>query len=1199
MGTEIDRLEIQVQAQAKNANDQLDALIAKLNTVSKSLSGIDFSGFNAANKQTKAFSSSIYAMSFNAGASKVSLKGMASALTGLTSKMGIVSGRTKSMSQMLGSFNATFYPAIRGVKALGNAINKSMDYVETYNYFKVTMDKIGSEFGKNYEQYGCKSAEEYVKAFSNRLNGLTEKMSGFKVGDDGVMDFSNTKNLNLDPEQLMQYQSNIAAVTNSVGLVGETSVNAAKALSMLSADMSSLKNIDMSTVMTNFSSGLIGQSRALYKYGIDITNATLQTYAYKHGITTAVSEMTQAEKMQLRLLAILDQSKVAWGDQANTINSVANQYRIFKQQISNVARAIGNLFIPVLQAILPVVNGVLIAFQKLVVFIGNLFGIDYSKIMDGISGGYSGMDDSMGDLIDDTDNVADSTGGIGDSLGDANDKAKKLQRTILGFDQINRLPETANDSSSGSSGSDSAGSLGGGIDLSADIAKALAEYEKVWNEALEKSQNKAQEYADRITSIFNNMCGMIKSGNFAGLGAYVASGVNQIFEAINNVFNWEKLGSGITGFVDSYCATVNSLVDNVNWNLIGTTVGSGINVITNTLYGYFAGIDWVNIGTSITNGLNGMICSIDWNILGQSIGAWIMKIPKMIYGFVTTLDWSGLGAGIGTALNGSLKEFDGNMIAEGINGIVNGILTSIKSFIKTVKWDEVAKAVGDVLGNLDWGTLTKVALAIGATKLVSGFCGLLKDVFAKGITDVLGHGFEKIIAKLGENVGKIFIEKTAGGVTTTGFKALGTKISSALGGALGGISLPAVGIVGAVAGIAIGIADLWNTSETFRDNMKALWSSICDVFAEAKVKIWDNGLKPLWDSIKEFFGSLYELYETSGLKTIFEYIVTAVATTLTNAINGIVTVVGNVFEIVCGVLGGIMDALSGLVEFVIGVFTGDWGKAFSGIQEIVQGLSDAVGVIFAFIRDNVFAPFDKWISGVFSTDWTKNFGVFGDVLNAFSKNVSNIWDAIKKIFGGIIDFVTGIFSGDWEKAWGGIKDIFKGIWDSLVSVIKSPINLIIGAINGLVSGVTGGLNFLIDGINKLTFDVPDWAPIIGGESFGLNIPKITVQKIPYLADGGFPNVGQLFLAREAGPEMVGTIGSRSAVANNEQIVQAVSAGVADGVMQAMMAVMGGSSQSTQEPVIENVFKVDSETLYRMVQKGQQKHNGRYHIVTEF
>ena len=99
----------------------------------------------------------------------------------------------------------------------------------------------------------------------------------------------------------------------------------------------------------------------------------------------AASEMTQAEKVQLRLLAILDQSKVAYGDMANTISGVANQYRIFKQQVSNLARIIGNLFIPVLQKVLPYVNGFIIALQRLFVWIGNLLGVSWKDMMDGIS----------------------------------------------------------------------------------------------------------------------------------------------------------------------------------------------------------------------------------------------------------------------------------------------------------------------------------------------------------------------------------------------------------------------------------------------------------------------------------------------------------------------------------------------------------------------------------------------------------------------------------------------------------------------------------------------------------------------------------------------------------------------------------------------------------------------------------------------
>ena len=103
-----------------------------------------------------------------------------------------------------------------------------MDYVETYNYFSVTMDKIGKEFGDMYAQYGYDSAEEYAQSFTDRMNELTRKMTGYKVGENGELTLTDSIDLALDPEAVMNYQSSIAAVTNSVGLLGENSVNVSK-----------------------------------------------------------------------------------------------------------------------------------------------------------------------------------------------------------------------------------------------------------------------------------------------------------------------------------------------------------------------------------------------------------------------------------------------------------------------------------------------------------------------------------------------------------------------------------------------------------------------------------------------------------------------------------------------------------------------------------------------------------------------------------------------------------------------------------------------------------------------------------------------------------------------------------------------------------------------------------------------------------
>ena len=156
--------------------------------------------------------------------------------------------------------------------------------------------------------------------------------------------------------------------------------------------------------------------------------------------------------------------------------------------------------------------------------------------------------------------------------------------------------------------------------------------------------------------------------------------------------------------------------------------------------------------------------------------------------------------------------------------------------------------------------------------------------------------------------------------------------------------------------------------------------------------------------------------------------------------------------------------------------------------------------------------FDNWMQGIFEKDWTESFGLLGEVINGFFAGVKNIWNGIKKIFGGIIDFIVGVFTLDWEKAWEGIKSIFSGIWETMVAIIKAPINLIIGIINALIAGVESAINFVISGINLLSFEVPDWVPLIGGSKFGFDITPVDFGRIPYLATGAVIPPNAPFLA---------------------------------------------------------------------------------------
>lgn len=1100
MGAEIDRLEIAVETEAIKANQQLDMMIEKLNKVNKSLSGIDLnklrgvsdsvkstgkSAQDSANK-AKYFSSAMSTLAIHTGSSNSQLKKFTSTLGSYVAKTTLATKKSKGLSQTIGSFYASFFPVIRGVKALGKSIESSMDYIETFNYFNVTMDKIGKEFSNQYKRYGYDSASGYADSFSSRLNDLTEKMTGYKIGDNGMLSITGDKSLGLDPNQIMNYQASIAAVTNSVGLCGETSVNTSKALSMLAADMSSFKNVDLQTVMTNMQSGLIGQSRALYKYGIDITNATLQTYAYKYGLSTAVSEMTQADKMQLRLLAILDQSKIAWGDLANTVGSVSNQYRILKQQIQNVARAIGFIFIPIVQAILPVVNGVMIAMNRLFGFIGPLiYGTErWKKIMDGISSGYSGLD--TGDIADDTVDMANNSGDVADNLGKAKKNAKDLKNAMLGIDELNVIqPEDDSDSASGSSGTGVGTGGAGGIDLSNEISAALADYEAVWNKAFKNSVNKAQQYADKITKVFSNMWSLLKSGDYEGLGEYIAGGVDYVFEKINSVFNWQKMGSGITAFVDGYTRTINSLVTNIHWKDIGNTIGDGINVITNTMYLYLTGIDWVNLGLAFANGVNGIIDSVDWQMLGQTIGAWFMKIPKIVYGFVTNLNWDEIGVAIGNSINGFFMEFDGKTIAGGINGLVNGVLTTLKEAIKTVDWSEVAKAVGDVLGNLDWGALAKVGLAVGAMKLAGALGNLFGSVLSEKIKNIFGGMFENAFKGI----------ETKLGVLKSGISGLFAD------GAIFG-SIPTGGLVAIGAGLATlvtGLAAVFATNEEVRQSFSDAVSSITDNFQPAiefvsKTIIPDlenawqgfiDIIKPFGDFLNTVFTDVWQKMINPALKYLGETVLPNVISTFQNLWKNVLVPLG---ELIGSILTPIIEIISSVLKTLwknivlplADVIGGVLSHAFNGIVSILNStvipVIKTVISVFKFLWNKVLSPIVSFLKSTFGPVFKDIFGVvkglingLGDAFEWVIDKINSALDVLKTAVNGIIGAINWVTNalglGDVLEPWSGIK--LAGGTDGLKSDTLAVVNDQKGATYKELVMFPNGKSFIPEGRNVM------------------------------------------------------------------------------------------------------------------------------------
>lgn len=791
---------------------------------------------------------------------------------------------TFSLAAAFGKFYATYFLVIRGIKSLWKSIEGTTDYIEAFNYYTVAFNKVGKEWGKDFEKFGYDNAEDYAQSFGNRVNELLGKMSGLKVDvDGGLISESGMKNLGLNLQEITQYASQLASITNSLGQTGEVTTAISKSMTMLAGDISSLFNVDFSTVATNLQSGLIGQSRALYKYGIDITNATLQTYAYKYGIEKAVSEMSQAEKQQLRLLAILDQSKVSWGDLANTINSPSNMIRQFTNNVKEAGMVLGQLFIPVLQKVLPVINGVVIAIKRLLVSVANLLGIkiDFSSFGQGVSG-----------YNEDLEDTADALDKVGTS-------AKNAQSGIRAFDKL-KVISTPKSSGSGS------GAGGAGIDLTKEIMDATAEYEKVWQEAFDKMQNTAMGWADKIEKLLEPVKKLFKdlfNGDFFEAGQDL-SGI------VTGIFNW-----------------MSDAIASVDWYQIGQNIGQ-----------FLAGIDWTSVFTSVGNFIGQAItAAIDlWK--GSFDAA---PIETTILTAIGLLKFTGLGdilwkaikdsivlsmggkagAGIGETILGNLL---GTGAATGATGLFGGIsagavaataaITAVVAGLALVyatnedvrkSFKESISAIAEnltpamefltttVIPDLQsaWTGLVDVLTPIGEF-LKTAFTSIWQDM----LNPALKYVGEEVLPKL-----------------QSAFENLWNGVLVPLGTFLGNVLNPVIQIVADILtvlwqNVVVPLADalgsiLGAAFDAIVDKMNFVVEQVKPVI-EVFTFLWDNVLSPivthLWEDLKPAF------------ETVF------------NAIGNIIKNLGT--------------ALKGLINFVSGVFTGNWRKAWDGIKDIFKGV---------------------------------------------------------------------------------------------------------------------------------------------------------------------------------------------------------------------------------------------------------------------
>lgn len=391
-----------------------------------------------------------------------------------------------SLSMFTGKLVVMGYALKKTVNMFSGFVNESTAYTENLNLFRVTFGKLSDE------------AERFTNTFANALG--------------------------LDVSQVMRNMGFFNQIATGFGLVQDKAFEISKTLTQISYDISSFFDISIEESIAKVQSGLAGELEPLRRIGYALDQATLQQLAYNLGIQKSVREMTQAEKAQLRTIAIYEQSKNVMGDLAETIESPANQLRILRQQFTLLARSIGNMIIPILTKILPIINGVVQGLTAVFNQVAKIFGFELGEGVRETAGEFDGI------------------------AGSINNVEKAARKMLLPFDNFLSLSRDLGEDATS-----------GGLDLAIPTYDALA--------GMEKIATKANEIGNSIKSWFLNIGA---DGKIIGLKDEFVD----LFEILKNVgMIIYEIGKELLPVIVDYAKTTSAVLapvfkfvaDNIDW----------------------------------------------------------------------------------------------------------------------------------------------------------------------------------------------------------------------------------------------------------------------------------------------------------------------------------------------------------------------------------------------------------------------------------------------------------------------------------------------------------------------------------------------------------------------------------------------------------------------------------------------------------
>jgi len=488
--------------------------------------------------------------------------------------------------------------------------------------------------------------------------------------------------MSIDPAQWLRNQGVFNTLLTGFGDTAERAQLMSQNLTQLGYDISSFFNISIEDAMQKLQSGISGELEPLRRLGYDLSQARLEQTALNLGIKESVANMTQAEKAELRYYAIMTQVTTAQGDMARTLEAPANQLRILQAQLTQAARAIGNIFIPALNAILPYAIAVVQVIREIANALANLAGFKLTDV------DYSGVN-----------SAAVGAGSLADNLDDAAGAAKKLKQYTAGFDELNVFaPNTGSGSGAGAGGA-------GGFDFD------LPTYDFLGDAVQTRIGEIKKMIEDTLAEITT-----IVSGFMLAVGAIL------VVTGVNIPLGVGLMAAGAVGLA----ATVG-----LNWTAMSSELASTLALITGVVGGFLLALGAIMAfsGANLPLGIALMALG-GASLVSAAVINW-HNSDRHLTDALTTL--TGVLAGASLAV-GAMLAFTGVATGLGIALMAVGAVTLVSA--AALNWNSIPDALASPLSRV--GLLVSGAtLALGAILAFSGCMSLGIALMAIGATSLV------------------------------------------------------------------------------------------------------------------------------------------------------------------------------------------------------------------------------------------------------------------------------------------------------------------------------------------------------------------------------------------------------------------------------------------------------------------------------